>query len=141
MTDQITPPAIVRPAGAENVIAITAVTLQTMASVEQQREQIKLRKESVTNALDNDKVYSELKDQQKELVLKMKEEKLRVISENNLALYVAETKDMERELRDQQLTLFDHLDSYRKTTGQNSIEDENGNVYKLRAQYKITKRG
>ena len=141
MNDPLTPPAIVRPAGAESVIAITNVTLRTMADVEQRKEQIKLRKESVKNALDNDQEYAELKQQQRDLVLKMKEEKLRVISENNLTNYVAETKDMERELKDVQLTLFDHVDSYRKTTGQDSIEDENGDTIRIKAQYKLTKRG
>ncbi len=135
-------PAIIRPAApADSLQAITAVTLRTMSEVNRKKEEIRMRKESVKNALDNDQNYSAVKEEWVNIGKSLKEQKLRVIQENKLENYIAETKDLESELKDGQLTLFNHIDSYRKASGQDSIEDEDGNVLKLTAKYKITKRG
>jgi hypothetical protein len=136
-----TPPAIIRPAAtADDLQHVVGMAQQHMATVERKKEEIKAKKELIDNSLQNDQEYSELDDQARELRNKMKAAKARVMQENNLIGVAEDIKEMKADLKDEQLTLFGYLDQYRLTTGENTIEDINGEVVKIHRNYKITKR-
>lgn len=102
-----------------------------LASIDKLRLQTKELNDTINNILANDSTYKQHSDAAKEATKVKSGTKSQIMKRPEVMQTVNKLNEARAELKDQQATLSDLLAEYQRTSGQDSIEMEDGRVKKI----------
>lgn len=102
-----------------------------LASIDKLRLQTKELNDTINNILANDSTYKQHLDAAKEATKVKSGTKSQIMKRPEVMQTVNKLNEARAELKDQQATLSDLLAEYQRTSGQDSIEMEDGRVKKI----------
>lgn len=102
-----------------------------LASIDKLQLQSKELNETINNILANDPTYKEHSDKAKEATKVKSGTKSQIMKRPEVMQTVNKFNEARAELKDQQATLSDLLAEYQRSSGQDSIEMEDGRVKKI----------
>lgn len=124
---------------AEELIAIESMTKKTIASINEKKLLLKIKREMYKNRFDNDDAWREADKVYREAKLKRTQEKLRILEEAEMKALDAEIDTTAREVKDEQLSLSDWLYTYQNQTGASIVELDNGQTMLIQRKYSVKK--
>lgn len=102
-----------------------------LTSIDKLRVQVKELNDTINNILSSDPTYKDHSDKAKEASKVKSGTKSQIMKRPEVMQTVGKLNEARMELKDQQATLSDLLAEYQRTSGQDSIEMEDGRVKKI----------
>jgi hypothetical protein len=135
MNNELSPPAII-----QTYEAITPLVKRRIAQVKGVKSDLRLKREMLRDALQAHSDYLLADQVLKESQKALKRAKAAVASRDVVVRKIElDIKQLVKDKKEQQLSLFSSLDTYRLTTGSNYIEDDDGTEYKINTKHSIAK--
>lgn len=119
----------------ENLIKSNIATLDTL------QQQFREQKEMVDNVLENDQTYREHLEQAKEANKVKSTTKQQIMKRPDVIKIAEKMKDLREEMKETNATLSDLLEEYKRISGSNIFEDDNGEIREIVSTSKLIKKG
>lgn len=119
----------------ENLIKNNIATLDTL------QQQFREQKEMVDNVLENDQTYREHLEQAKEANKVKSTTKQQIMKRSDVIKIAEKMKDLREEMKETTATLSDLLEEYKRISGSNIFEDDNGEIREIVSTSKLIKKG
>lgn len=120
-------------------IAVTrGVILATVSQQRAEQRELKDLRKKLKEEFENDSEFAVLGEQIKDLNLKKKQVKDRILARREILQMEEQIKDISRDIKERQLTINDLLSQYIDLSGQMSLFDNDRNLeYEVTATYNV----
>ncbi len=129
-----------KPTGASDQLNLEEMIKGYMADITRLREKLKSQREMFNQSFEQDKVYSEVAEQQKAANRKKTEAKQRIVKTDAVSAVKMTMKEIQDELKDAQQALSDYLNRYIMVSNSNEFMGPDGELHQIVRTAKLVKK-
>lgn len=133
--NQVIPPAIVEEVQMP-LFQIEAFVKRGLNELQQEKEKLKNYRESISNMLQNDKEFTELEEQERQIKLKVKVRKAQILQTPEGNRYDADAKETSERIKELKGSVSVGLQSYVEKSKLTTIEIDD-HVYDIKSQFNL----
>lgn len=122
------------------LLSLEEMIKSALPRLDKLKEDARLKKEMIEDALNNDSTYKEHTEKAKEANKIKNGTKQQLLKQPSLATLVNDVKELREEIKELQASLSDYLSEYGRLSGSNEIQDANGEVREIVYVAKLVKR-
>ena len=119
---------------------LTSLIKRYLVDIEKLKQELKTQNEMLSDAINNDKNYSEHNQQVKDWLKKRNAVKQTLIKQPAVEAIVAKQKELKFQIKDFQNALSRYLERYYQVAKTNILEDDNGDLREIIPVYKLVKK-
>ena len=124
----------------KEVMDLTSLIKRYLVDIEKLKQELKTQNEMLSDAINNDKNYSEHNQQVKDWLKKRNAVKQTLIKQPAVEAIVAKQKELKFQIKDFQNALSRYLERYYQVAKTNILEDDNGDLREIIPVYKLVKK-
>ena len=122
------------------VLSLEEMIKSALPKLDKLKEDLKLKKEMVEDALKNDSTYKNHSEKAKEANKIKNTTKQQLLKQPSLSTLTNDIKDLREEIKELQISLSEYLSEYGRLSGSNEIQDANGEVREIVYVAKLVRR-
>lgn len=122
------------------ILDLTSLINRYLTSIDQLKQQLKEQKNIFNDVFDNDKEYHDESEKVKAIIKQKSAIKQRIVKQPAVESVTTKIKGLQQELKDAQSSLSSYLQEYYRNTGNNTIENDQGEILEIVPIFKVVKR-
>lgn len=123
-----------------SVLDLTTLINDYSRTIDSLKSQLKIQRQMVKDAFENDQQYHEMSDKVKSLNREKNAIKQRILKTPAAEAAMAKAKELQDELRDMDDKLSGYLQEYQRISGTNVIEGSDGELRQIVPVYRLVKK-
>lgn len=125
---------------ASDALNLTQLINRYVSDIEKSKNQLKEQRQMVKDAFENDAGYAEMNKKVKDLTKERNVIKQKLLKTPAAEAAVAKAQELAAEIKDMETALSGYLQEHLRTTGQRTIEGDDGELREIVPVYRLVKR-